>query len=185
MTHHMHMRLIRRASLYMTWPCLKLVCTYLSYRVLRASTAAIYLSNDHFVNAPTYLGWNGILHFIVWDQLDCQMRVVSDKIQKKILPTVGPEPTTLRFEVWCPTDWANKTWWMLYYLNDMYFRYQCKHWFKFENDEVERILSCKCTVLCYILTYLYCTITKRRSCLLFAYLPDLLFSFSNKTQKDW
>ena len=37
----------------------------------------------------------------------------------------------------------------------MYFRYQCILWYKFENDEVERILSCKCTVLGYILEYIY------------------------------
>ena len=28
----------------------------------------------------------------------------------------------------------------------MYFRYKCLHWYKFENDEVEHILSCTCTV---------------------------------------
>ena len=34
---------------------------------------------------------------------------------------------------------------------------------KYENDEVERNLSCKCTVLCYILEYMYIVqITKRR-----------------------
>ena len=27
--------------------------------------------------------------------------------------------------------------------------------YKFENDNVERILSCTCTVLCYILEYIY------------------------------
>ena len=29
------------------------------------------------------------------------------------------------------------------------------HWYKFKNNEVERILSCKCTVLCYIFEYSY------------------------------
>ena len=35
--------------------------------------------------------------------------------------------------------------------------YQCIHWYiyKFENDEVEHILSCTCTVCCYILEYIY------------------------------
>ena len=28
-------------------------------------------------------------------------------------------------------------------------------WYKFENDAVERILSCTCTVFCYILEYIY------------------------------
>ena len=27
--------------------------------------------------------------------------------------------------------------------------------YKFDNDEVERSLSCKCTVLCYIFEYIY------------------------------
>ena len=59
--------------------------------------------------------------------------------------------------------------WKLYYLNclytSMYFRYQCIHWHKFENDGVQIILSCKCTALwildilvyLYIGIYLYCT----------------------------
>ena len=37
----------------------------------------------------------------------------------------------------------------------MPFRYQCIHWYQFENDEEERILSYKCTALCYILGYIY------------------------------
>ena len=39
----------------------------------------------------------------------------------------------------------------------MYSRYQCIHCFKYmyENDEGGRNLSCKCTVLCYILEYIY------------------------------
>ena len=64
----------------------------------------------------------------------------------------------------------------------MYFQYQCIHWFKFENDEVEHILSCKCTVLCYILGYIYIVqIAKRRTRPVFTFnmqtrpniLPDL------------
>ena len=35
--------------------------------------------------------------------------------------------------------------------------------YKYENDDLERNLSCKCTVLCYIFEYLYIVqITKRR-----------------------
>ena len=56
---------------------------------------------------------------------------------------------------------------MLNYLNGlytyMYFRYKCIHWYKFEND-VQRILSCKYTGLCYILEYIYMMkIAKRRT----------------------
>ena len=32
---------------------------------------------------------------------------------KNFLSTVGLEPTTLRFKVWCSTDWASRAWWML------------------------------------------------------------------------
>ena len=77
----------------------------------------------------------------------------------KILALVGLEPTTLSFEVWCSTDWTNQACWKLCYLNGrytyMYFRYQCIHWFKFENDESERILTCKWTVLWSTLEYMY------------------------------
>ena len=72
---------------------------------------------------------------------------------------MGLEPTTLSFEVWCSTDWTNQACWKLCYLNGrytyMYFRYQCIHWFKLENDEAERILTCKCTVLWSALEYMY------------------------------
>ena len=41
--------------------------------------------------------------------------------------------------------------------------YQCLPCYKYQNDEVERNLSCKCTVLCYILEYMYILqISKRR-----------------------
>ena len=32
---------------------------------------------------------------------------------KNFLSIVGFEPTTLRFKVWCSTDWASRAWWML------------------------------------------------------------------------
>ena len=58
----------------------------------------------------------------------------------------------------------------------MYFRYQCIHWYKYENDEVESILPRKCTVLCYILEYIYIVqIEKRRTSPVFAFnmqIPD-------------
>ena len=49
-------------------------------------------------------------------------------------------------------------------------RYKCIHLYKFENDEIERILSCKCTVLCYTLEDSYIVqIAKRRTTPLFAF----------------
>ena len=52
----------------------------------------------------------------------------------------------------------------------MCLRYQCIHWHEFKDDEEERILSCKCTVLCYILEYIYIVqITKRRISHVFAF----------------
>ena len=40
----------------------------------------------------------------------------------------------------------------------MYSRYQCKHCYKYDNDEGQRILSGKCTVLGSVLEY--CTTSK-------------------------
>ena len=138
---------------------LKLVRTLLNYRVLGTSTTVIFLSNDHFLYAPIYLEWTSCLISFVWGHSTCEERGESDKIQNEtVLPTAGLEPTTLKFEDWCSTDCASRSWWELYYFNDlityMYFRYQCIHWFKFENDEGERIFSCKCIVLRYILEYI-------------------------------
>ena len=53
------------------------------------------------------------------------------------------------------------------HLNDlityMYFQYQHLPSYKYENDHIERDLSCKCTVLCYISEYIYIVqIAKRR-----------------------
>ena len=45
----------------------------------------------------------------------------------------------------------------------MYSQYQHVPCYKYENDDIERNLSCKCTVLCYILEYIYIVqIAKRR-----------------------
>ena len=45
----------------------------------------------------------------------------------------------------------------------MYSQYQCIYCYKYENDEVERTLSRKCTVLGYIFEYIYIVqIAKRR-----------------------
>ena len=51
----------------------------------------------------------------------------------------------------------------------MYFGYQCIHWYKFKND-VERILSFKCTVLCYTFEYIcMIQIAQRRTSPVFAF----------------
>ena len=49
--------------------------------------------------------------------------------------------------------------------------YTCIHRYKFENNEVGRILSCECIVLCYILEYSYIVqkIAKRRTSPVFAF----------------
>ena len=79
---------------------LKLVCTLLNYRVLGTSTAYVFLSNEHSLYAPIYIGWTSCLISFAWDQSTCQERVGSEKIHnEKFLPTVGLEPTTLRFQV--------------------------------------------------------------------------------------
>ena len=59
---------------------LKLVRTLLNYRVLGTNTAAIFLSNDHSLYAPIFLGLTTCLIFFVWDQSTYQKRVESDKI---------------------------------------------------------------------------------------------------------
>ena len=62
--------------------------------ILGTSTA-VFLSNDHSLYAPIYLGWTSYLISFAWDQSNCQERVGNDKIQnEKFLPTVGLEPTT-------------------------------------------------------------------------------------------
>ena len=72
---------------------------------------------------------------------------------------MGLDPTALRSEVRCSTDWAYRA-----YMLTVLFKWPlyihvlctlCIHWYKFENDEMERILSCKCGVLCYKLEYSY------------------------------
>ena len=155
---------------------LKLVRTSLNYRVLGTSMNILSM---HLYTLN--LGWTSCFISFVWDLSTCQECVESDIIQnEKLLPRVGLEPTTLRFDVWCSANWSNGTWWEMYYSDDLYtstyFRLQCIHWYKFEN-EVERILSCKCTVLCYILEYIYTNIqiAKGRSqvlCLILPYKRD-------------
>ena len=100
--------------LFTVWVNWKLVHTLLNYRVLGTSTATIFLSNDYSLYAPIYLGWTSGLISFALDQSTCQEHVGIDKIQnEKFLPTVGLEPTTLRFQVWWSTDWASWACWML------------------------------------------------------------------------
>ena len=63
---------------------------------------------------------------------------------KNSLSTVGLKPSTLRFKVWCSTDWASRAWWMLSlngFIAYMYSQYQCLPCYKYQYDEVERNLS--------------------------------------------
>ena len=72
----------------------------------------------------------------------------------------------------------------------MYSRYQCIHYYKYKNDKGQRILCGKCTILCYILEYIYIyvvyvvQIAKRQTSPVLAFnmqtqpniLPDLVFA---------
>ena len=73
--------------------------------------------------------------------------------------TVGFEPRILRFVTRCLTDWASRDWWNLFFNSDlytyMYFRYQCIHWYKFDDDERKRILFYACTIFCYIVKLIF------------------------------
>ena len=62
---------------------LKLVRTLLNTRVLGTSTAAIFLSNDHSLYAPIYLGWISCLISFVWHHLTCQESIESEKCKMK------------------------------------------------------------------------------------------------------
>ena len=76
--------------LFLDNPPLTLARTLLNYHVLGTSTASVFLSNDHSLYAPIYLGWTSCLILFALDQLTCQERVESDKIQnEKILAHSG------------------------------------------------------------------------------------------------
>ena len=61
----------------------------------------------------------------------------------------------------------------------IYFRYQCIHWYKFDNDEVEHILFCTCAVLCNILKYIYTgQIAKRCTCPVFVFNTQIMAKHS-------
>ena len=54
------------------WSMTNPVCIHSTYRVLGTSTAAIFLSNDHSLYAPVYLGWSPCLFSFVFHQIQCQ-----------------------------------------------------------------------------------------------------------------
>ena len=96
-----------------------LVCTLLNYRVLGTSTAAFFLSNDHSLYAPIYLGWMSCLISFVLHQSARQECVESEKMQdEKVLHTMGLEPTILRSEVWCCTNYR---WYQISFLTNKTF----------------------------------------------------------------
>ena len=127
------------------------------------------------------------MHVYTWNechawfrhQSTCQERVESDKIQNEnVLPTAGFEHT-----VWCSTNWADRAYmkavlfkWSLYKYIIPIQMDTCMHWYKFKNNAVGHILSCKCTVLCSISEYSYIVhIAKRRTSLAFVFniqIPD-------------
>ena len=84
--------------LILKWYHLKLVRALFNYYVLGTNTAAIFLSNDHSLYAPIYLGCMPCLISFEWHQSTCQGRVESEKKKQneKFLLTVGLEPTALR-----------------------------------------------------------------------------------------
>ena len=110
-----------------------------------------------------------MLDFICMGPVDLQ-GARRKRQNTKFLSTVELEPTTLRSEVWhsIPTEIVGRVESCPYYMHVL-------SMYKFENDEGERILSCKCTVLCYILKYIYmyisiyCTNSKEtyKSCVCF------------------
>ena len=84
----------------------------------------------------------------------------------------NPQPLDLKSDA-LPTELTGLRC-KLYYLNDLYvymhLLYQCIHWYKFENDEVDLILSCKCTDLFYIWEHIYIVqIAKGRTSPVFAF----------------
>ena len=81
LNHNSLLLILRIYSEFWIQLILKLVYTLLNYRVLGTSTAAIFLSNDHSLYAPIYLGLTSCLISFEWDQPTCQGRVESDKIQ--------------------------------------------------------------------------------------------------------
>ena len=111
-----------------------------------------------------YFGWMSCLISFAWDQSTRQERVKGDKIQiEKFLSIVWLEPTTLRFPAWYSTDWATRALMKAVLLEWPLQKHVLPiQMYKFENVEVESILSSTCTVLCYTLEYRQISNLKRR-----------------------
>ena len=126
---------------------LKLVRTHLNYRALGTSTATVFLSNHH--SLCTYIPrMDVMLDFICMGPVDLPgARRKRQNTKCKILAHCGtrthsPEIWSLVLYRLCYPGYLD--------LNDiityMYSQYQCIPCYKYN-------LSCKCTVLCYILEY--------------------------------
>ena len=84
---------------------LKLMRTLLNYRVLGTITATLFSFKWSFSLCTYIPRMDVMLDFICMGPVDRKERIGSDEIQnEKFLPTVGLEPTTLRFQVWCSND---------------------------------------------------------------------------------
>ena len=105
--------------------CLKLVRTPLNVFYFAAFKI-------NFLSLCTYIPrMDVMLDFICMGTVD--LSGVRRKLQNtkwKFFHTAGLEPSTLRLEVWCSTNWASRACWMLTIydlITYMYSRYQCKH----------------------------------------------------------
>ena len=122
------------------------------FLVLRTSTAAILLSNENSIYEPITSDECLMLDLICMGPvyLPGARRKRQNTKWKKILAHSGNRTHNLeinslilyrlsypRFDENCHIKVA--------------FIHTCIHWYKFKDDEAERILSCTCTVLCYIL----------------------------------
>ena len=144
---------------------LKLVRTLLNYCVIGTSTIAIFF---HTIIFPLHLYTSDECH--AWFHLYGTSRPArsASKAKKCKMKNVcsqwdsNPQPWGLKSDA-LPTELTGLRC-KLHYLNDlyvnMYILYFLWYRYKFENDEVDCILSCKCTVLCYILDYEYCHIVQ-------------------------
>ena len=153
--------------------------TLLNYRVLGISTTAVLFQMIILSMHLNISYRRHALFHLYWTSRHARSSSKATKYKMKILTHSGTR--THNLEIWSL---------MLYrlsltsslkavYLNDLitytYFQYQI-HCYKYENNEVDHNLSLKCTVLCYILQYIYIVqIANRRTSPAFAYnmqIPD-------------
>ena len=146
--------------------CNRLFCQNIFFTLSAAHTLSMHLYTSDGRHAWFHL------HGTSWPA-----RSASEATKYKMknsLSTVGLEPTTLPSLInalptelaglgeCCPFKWP---------YSYMYSRNQCMHYYKCENDKGQRILSGKCTVLCYIFEYICecCTNSKEthKSCACF------------------